>query len=242
MNPVSGALVLLSIYAGVRLARLLAKSLASKLLKRSLEKIDSATTGRPDVRTILRQQVDNTPGQLLKLLVARALSKSHREPRNQRLADSFLALGAAVIGGPLGQDYKRAWTDDLNQAGADGKVWVVVMVNALSCLLSSPQIRWVEKVSPRLRDRFARQYRILELVLAAAARSYLSAFILIALPTTSALALIGFMMTYVSGLAAFGWAFVAFAIIEIPLWVHRWQRERQLAVATRRAAGTSRRT
>jgi hypothetical protein len=69
----------------------------------------------------------------------------------------------------MGQDYKRAWVDDLSQAGADGKIPAVLLVNAFSCLLSSPQIRWEEKTNPGLRRRFARQYRIGGLLLEAAA-------------------------------------------------------------------------
>src|SRR6185369_12143844 len=93
-----------------------------------------------------------------------------------------LALGAAVIGGPLGQDYKQAWTDDLRQGGIEGKVPAVLLANAFSCFLSSPQIRWEEKVDPGLRRRFARQYEIGGLLLAAAARSRLSALVMIAVP------------------------------------------------------------
>jgi hypothetical protein len=69
----------------------------------------------------------------------------------------------------MGQDYKRAWVDDLSQAGADGKIPAVLLVNDFSCLLSSPQIRWEEKTNPGLRRRFARQYRIGGLLLEAAA-------------------------------------------------------------------------
>ena len=44
----------------------------------------------------LREQVNSTPGQLLKLPVARALLKSNRKPRTERLAGFFLASGAAM--------------------------------------------------------------------------------------------------------------------------------------------------
>lgn len=59
--------------------------------------------------------MNSTSGQLLKLLVARALPKSNRKPRTKRLAGFFLASGAAVIGGPVGQDYKQAWTADITR-------------------------------------------------------------------------------------------------------------------------------
>ena len=238
MNPVSSSLILvLGIYMGLRLAAPAVRSLLNRLLRRTIGKIDAASAGRPATLRALRQQVDNTPGPLLKLLVARALLKSYREPRNERLAGLFLALGAVVIGGPMGQDYKRAWADDLNQAGADGKIPAVLLANALSCFLSSPQIRWEEKTSPRLRNRFERQYKIGGLLLAAAARSRPSAFFLIALPATPPLALTGYMTGYIFGSEALGWALAALAITEVPRRTDRWQRERQLAADTRRAAG-----
>ena len=77
------------------------KGLVDRLLRRALRKIDAAALGGPETRGALRAQVDNTPGRLLKLLVARALLKSRRKPRSERLAGLLLSLGAAVIGGPL---------------------------------------------------------------------------------------------------------------------------------------------
>jgi hypothetical protein len=42
------------------------------------------------------------------------------------------------------------------------------------------------------------------------------------------------MIGYIVGFDALGWALVALAIIEIPRFTERWQRERQLAADTRR--------
>ena len=234
MNPFSSSLAfLLCVYAALRLSSPVVKGVLDRLLRRALHRIDAAAAGGPETRGALRTQVDNTPGRLLKLLVARALLKSRRKPRSERLAGLFLSLGAAVIGGPLGQDYKRAWTDDLDQAGADGKTLPVMMVHSVSCAVTSAQIRWVERTSPRLRRRFARQYRIGGLLLAAAARSRLSAFFFIAVPATPAVAFTGYLIGHVMGFDAFGWALAALAIIEVPRRTDRWQRERQLAAETR---------
>lgn len=239
MNRVSSSLLfVLCVYAGLRLTSPAVKSLLNGLLQRALTKIDAATTGQPGTRRALRQQVDNTPGTLLKLLVARALLKALRKPRSERLASLFLALGAAVIGGPMGQDYKQAWIDDLRQGGIDGKIPAVLLANAFSCFLSSLQIRWEEKVDPGLRRRFARQYKIGGLLLAAAARSRLSAFFMIALPAAPPLALVGYAIGYITGFYALGWALVALAITEVPRRTDRWQRERQLAADIRKAAET----
>jgi len=108
-----------------------------------------------------------------------------------------------------------------------------MLVHAVSCVLSSAQIRWVEKTSPRPRRRFARQYRIGGLLLEAAARSRISAFFFIAVPATPALAFTGYLIGHVIGFDAFGWALAALAIIEVPRCTDRWQRERQLVAETR---------
>jgi hypothetical protein len=242
MNQISRSLeehllLLLCVGVGLRLAPAALKGLLDSLLRRALRKIDSATDGQPAVRRALRQQVDNTPGWLLKLLVARALLKTRRKPRSERLAGLFLDLGAAVIGGDLGQDHKRQWIDDLEQGGIDGKMPVILLVNAFSCFLGSPQLLWAERINPGLRRRFARQYRIGGLFLTAAERSWFSAFFLIALPATPALTFAGYMIGYIVGFNALGWALAACVIIEVPHRTHCWQRERQIAADTRKAAG-----
>jgi hypothetical protein len=71
--------------------------------------------------------------------------------------------------------------------------------------------------------------------LAAAARTRLSAFFLIAVPGTPILAFAGYMIGYIVGFDVLRWALVALAIIEVPRCTDRWLRERQLAADTRRA-------
>jgi hypothetical protein len=46
------------------------------------------------------------------------------------------------------------------------------------------------------------------------------------------------MIGYIAGFNALAWALVALAVAEVPRRTDRWQRERQLAAETRRAAGT----
>jgi uncharacterized membrane protein YfcA len=240
MSPFGSSLILMACFCGgLRIASAAVRSLLDRLLERTLGRIDFVTEGEPAVQGNLREQVNNTPGQLLKLLVARALLKSNRKPRIERLAGFFLASGAAVIGGPVGQDYKQAWTADINQAVADGMLPAVLLVSALSCFISSFQIRWVEKTTPRLRRRFARQYRVAGQFLAAAARSSLSAFIVLTLPATAAGAFVGYTVGHLVGSDTLGWALAAGMIFEVPFAIFKWQRERALADEARRAARSS---
>jgi hypothetical protein len=239
MEPIGSLLLsVLCVYAVIRLASPVVRSLLKRPLRRALTRIDAATGDQPDTRRALREQVDHTPGTLLKLLVARALLKSVREPRSERLAGLFFALGAAVIGGTLGQDYKKEWTGDLRQGRIEGQVSAVLLANAVSCFLSSPQIRWVRKVDPGLRRRFARQYEIGGLLMEAAARSRLSALVMIAVPGAAILAFAGYAIGYITGFDALGWALVALAITDVPHRTVRWQRERQLASDIRKTEGT----
>jgi hypothetical protein len=75
--------------------------------------------------------------------------------------------------------------------------------------------------------------------LAAAARSRLSAFFMIALPITPAVAFVGYLIGNFVGFDDLGWALAALAILEVPRSTDRWQRERQLAAETQRAASIS---
>jgi hypothetical protein len=88
----------------------------------------------------------------------------------------------------------------------------------------------VGRPGPRLRCRFARQYRIGRLLLAAAARSRIPAFFFIAVPATPALAFTGYLIGHVAGFDTFGWAVAALTIIGFP----RRTGRRQLAADTRK--------
>jgi len=220
---------LTAFFAVLRLMPEAARALLEKLLQRTLSKIDSVTGVKPAERAALRSQVNNTPGLLLKLLVAQALLKPLRRSRSERLAGSFLAMGAGVIGGTLGQDYKRQWIDDLGQAAEDGKIPVVMFVNAVSCFISSFEICWDEKTGPGLRRRFTGPHRLLCQYADAAARSPLSAMIMIALPATPIIAFAVYEPWALFGLGEWGLAAGAAAVIEVPHRTHRWQRERRLA-------------
>src|SRR5215469_1870665 len=85
--------LLLDAYVVLRFAPFLFRGLLEYLLRRTLSKIDSETAGQPVTRRALRRQVENTPGWMLKVLVARALLKARRRPQSERLPHLFLALG-----------------------------------------------------------------------------------------------------------------------------------------------------
>jgi hypothetical protein len=76
-----------------------------------------------------------------------------------------------------------------------------------------------------LRRRFARQYKIGGLLLAAAVRSRLSAFFITVLATPD-LAFPGYLIGHVMGFDAFGRALAALAIIEVPRCADGCERER----------------
>lgn len=216
-----------------------AESLLDTALQRTLCKIDAATADQQDLQTNLRQQVDNTPGRLPKLLVARALLKLYRKPRYERLAGLFHAFGADIIGGPEGDDCKEMWTADLKAAVATGKSPSAVLADAFSNFLGSPEIRWVDKLRPALRLRFARQFRIVDELLAAAAQTHTSAFLLISVPAGLVMAFIGYTAGHLIGSDALGWGLAIAALFGIPSRVNRWHRERKLATDTQRAARAS---
>jgi hypothetical protein len=207
-------------------------ALMDTALHRTLRKIDSVTADQPETAEALRRQVDQTPGRLLKLLVARALLKSYRVPRSERVARACIAFGAAVIGGPQGDDYKRQFLDDLNDAREDGKIPAVLVINAFSSCLGSFQMRWEMKIDPFLRARFVKQYAIGAAFLDAAARSAPTAVLVIGGPVIFVVTAIGYLL---GGTAVAYGALVA-VVFPVPMLVIGWQRGRLRAVKAKRAA------
>jgi hypothetical protein len=67
----------------------------------------------------------------------------------------------------------------------------------------------------------------------------MSAFVMLALPATPAVAFAGYMIGHMVGFDPFGWALAAHAVVGVPRWAHGWQRERKLAADTEKAARTA---
>lgn len=175
---------------------------------------------------VLRPSLPAMPGVRVLLKYVRELLTRHRPD------DLLVSAGAVIIGGPAGQDYQARWYDDMKSVTSSRRR----LAEAVSFLLGSPELRWVTRTAPALQRRFPRLHAAVCGYLAFASRSRLSACVTLTLPLTPGMAAIAFMIGGLAGGPVVAWAAAMAVILEIPLGVDRWQRERALAERALQAA------
>lgn len=150
-----------------------------------------------------------------------------RPPLSSRLATAFSAIGGAVVGGPEGADYERAWMAEL----AEVKNPAVKMAHALSNILGAFRIRVTTKAIPRLWRLAATPARIIGTALDTIASSEMLSYAVIGGPLLIALVLSGYVIGKMP--LAFSTAIAGIPVISggIELWRRRRIRKRRQASA-----------
>ena len=216
--------------AGLALAALLGVSSHIRL-GRTLRKIDAATQDRPTVGIAIRQHVGNTPGRMVRRLVARAWWNRVRPARCERLAQRINSLGAAIVGGPLGSDLRMQWMADLQNSKRQGRIPAELLFEAAGNFLGSFKILLSERLVEFLRRRYAMPCRIGSGFLDFAARSKPTVILLFGLPAIGIVTLAG----YLIGGEELAYTLLGAALYAVPTTVTNWQAERLLAIRTRLA-------
>ncbi|QXJ23353.1 hypothetical protein AGRA3207_004495 [Actinomadura graeca] len=220
--------------AGLAVAALLGAASGVRL-GRTLRKIEAATEDRPEVGAAIRDHVGGTPGRVLRRLVVRAWWNRVRPSRCERLAGCANALGAAIVGGPLGADLRRQWSADLGNGRRQGRIPAELLLEALGNLIGSFKILASERVLEFLRRRYATPWRVAAGLLDFAARSKPTAVVLLGLPAMGGVTLAG----YLIGGTELAYALLGASFYAAPAAAVRWQAGRFLAVRTRLATQRS---
>ncbi|GAA4239734.1 hypothetical protein GCM10022254_61150 [Actinomadura meridiana] len=215
---------------GLAFAALLGASSGVRL-GRTLRKIESATSDRPEIGAAIREHVDDTPGPVLKRLVVRAWWHRVKPSHCERLAVFLNALGAAIVGGSLGRDLRAQWASDLRDGRRLGRLPAELLLDALGNVIGSFKILGSERIMESLRRRYAVPCRVGAGLLDFAARSKPTAVILFALPAMSATTFLG----YLIGGEGLAYALLGASFYTAPAMAMRWQSERLLAIRTRLA-------
>jgi hypothetical protein len=206
------------------------------LLQRTLRKIDTVTAEDPEVAHDLHGQVQAIPGRLLRLLVARALLRRHRPNCRERLALGLLAAATKIVGADEQALFLKQARGDHYANKKAGWSSTRLLVDAFAQLLSAPQGRWQERISPWLAATFPRASERVNWYLDTAARSASSALIMVGplllVPaTTMAYATMLMLGERFHGLEI-GVALEFAVFFAVPGAVINWQRGRNLALFT----------